>query len=110
MTRLAAATIIFLAVFTSTADARHLSKRQGRAEAYAFIAPAIDLIDVHKTIRTVMTPPRDCRRINRATVACRFAFVVHDQTVRARAVAHLQRDGLIGIWMSVDPAAYWDWD
>src|SRR5690349_2388565 len=99
--------LLIACLLAPAADARPLSKTKARTEALAFVSPFVDLTDLDHTIRTVMTPPRDCLRVNRSTVACRFAFVLAGRTVRGRAVIHRQRDGLLGIRVTPDLSDYW---
>lgn len=99
---------VVLAVFAPAADAHKLTKRRARAEASAFVSPVFDLQTRARTVRAVITPARDCRRLSPMKVACRFAVIYPGGTIHARLVARLlPEDDLVGIWLSIDPADYW---
>jgi hypothetical protein len=100
--------VLVLLLTASSASARgHVTRRAGRAQAVALVSPFVDLMDVHRTVRPVMAPARECLQVNRSTVACRFAVVLGGRTVRGRVVVHRQRDGLLGFRVTPDLTRFW---
>jgi hypothetical protein len=88
---------------TATADAHRLTKHRARAEGLAFAAPFVDMLDMSRAVKTRMVRARDCRRIDRLTVRCRFhADLADGRRIKSFVRVHRQKDGLFGVYMPLD--------
>jgi hypothetical protein len=97
---------LFALAVCPAADARApLSKRHARAEALQFVAPIVDMLDVDQYNPTRMVPARDCRRLDRETVRCRFAayYIAEGMTVRGWVRVQRLPNGLLGFLIPWDP-------
>jgi hypothetical protein len=103
---LAALALAALLTFPAQAAAGPLTKRDAHRHGLRFVAPFVDMLDLERTVTVRMVRPRDCKRLTRATVKCRFhARLADGRTVRSHVRVHRQRDGLIGFRMPLDVLA-----